>query len=93
MQDHLEQLHAKALGLRSTALSKVGMTPEDLAKLNMLPLVTGIAGCFVIIIMHLSCSRDSSHGINTHRISSHVSPTRPLLSRPRGAATRCRLSS
>ena len=51
MQDHLEQLHAKALGLRSTALSKVGMTPEDLAKLNMLPLVTGIAGFFVIIIM------------------------------------------
>merc|ERR1711935_489547 len=43
--------NAKAMSLRSTALSKVGMTPEDLAKLNMLPLITGIAGVFVIIIM------------------------------------------
>jgi len=51
MQDHLEKLNAKAMSLRSTALSKVGMTPEDLAKLNMLPLITGIAGVFVIIIM------------------------------------------
>ena len=51
MQEHLEKLNAKAMSLRSAALSKVGMTPEDLAKLNMLPLITGIAGVFVIIIM------------------------------------------
>ena len=49
--DHIEKLNAKALEMRSLALSKVGMTPEDLAKLNMLPLVTGIVGVFVIIIM------------------------------------------
>ena len=49
--DHIEKLNAKALEMRSLALSKVGMTPEDLAKLNMLPLITGIVGVFVIIIM------------------------------------------
>ena len=35
--EHIEKLNAKALEMRSLALSKVGMTPEDLAKLNMLP--------------------------------------------------------
>jgi hypothetical protein len=49
--EHIEKLNAKALEMRSLALSKVGMTPEDLAKLNMLPLITGIVGVFVIIIM------------------------------------------
>ena len=37
--DHIEKLNAKALEMRSLALSKVGMTPEDLEKLNMLPLL------------------------------------------------------
>jgi len=49
--DQLEKINQQILSARSTALSKVGLTEADLAKLNMLPLVTGIAGIFVIIIM------------------------------------------
>jgi len=49
--DFQAQAKAKAMSMRSTALSKVGMTPEDLEKLNMLPLLTGIVGLVVICIM------------------------------------------
>jgi len=51
IMDQLEKINQQILSARSTALSKVGLTEADLQKLNMLPLITGLAGCFIIVMM------------------------------------------
>ena len=47
----LETINQQILSARSTALSKDGLTEQDLEKLSMLPLVTGVAGFFILVIM------------------------------------------
>ena len=47
----LEMINQQILSARSTALSKDGLTEQDLEKLSMLPLVTGVAGFFILVIM------------------------------------------
>jgi len=49
--EQLQKFNEQVLTARSIALQKVGLTEQDLAKLNMLPLITGVAGVFVIVIM------------------------------------------
>lgn len=51
LQGYAQEAQQQILSARSTALSKVGLTEADLQKITMLPLITGIAGLFIIILV------------------------------------------
>ena len=51
LQGYAQEAQQQILSARSTALSKVGLTEADLQKITMLPLITGIAGVFIIILV------------------------------------------
>tara|TARA_B110001452_G_scaffold253465_1_gene244207 strand:+ start:318 stop:881 length:564 start_codon:yes stop_codon:yes gene_type:complete len=51
LQGYAQEAQQQILSARSTALSKVGLTEADLQKITMLPLISGIAGVFIIILV------------------------------------------
>jgi len=49
-----EAVYVKSIDVRNQALAKVGVSPEDIAKLNKVPLVVAVAGFVINIVLMLA---------------------------------------